>query len=94
MIAGKSFGIGSVVKATMGRDKNKYFLIVGSTEENYVLLADGRSRLLSKPKKKKLKHILIMHGVALDIKNKILEGRCVLDSDIRKALKSMGYVTK
>lgn len=87
----KNIGIGSIVKATMGRDKDKFFVVTGFIDDNYVLMADGRSRTISRPKKKKLKHVLIMHDFALEIKSKILGGKCVLDAEIRKVLKGMGY---
>lgn len=87
----KDIGIGSVVKATTGRDKDKFFVVTGFLDDDYALLADGRSRTVSRPKKKKLKHVLIMKDVALEIRCKILEGKCVLDAEIRKSLMNMGY---
>jgi len=89
-----SIGIGTIVKATMGRDKGKFFVVTGIIDDNYVLMADGRLRTISRPKKKKLKHLVIKHDVALEIKNKILEGKCVLDAEIRKVLKRIGYESK
>jgi ribosomal protein L14E/L6E/L27E len=90
----KDIGIGSIVKATMGRDKDKFFVVTGFIDDNYVLMADGCSRRISRPKKKKLKHITVMKDVALEVRDKILEGKCVLDAEIRKSLKSMGYESK
>jgi ribosomal protein L14E/L6E/L27E len=87
----KDIGIGSIVKATMGRDKDKFFVVTGFIDDNHLLIADGRTRTINRPKKKKLKHILIMRDVALEIRGKILEGKCVLDAEIRKSLKNMGY---
>jgi len=84
-------GIGTIVKARNGRDKDKFFVVTGFIDEIYVLIADGRSRTISRPKKKKLKHLSVKHDVALEVKSKILEGKCVLDAEIRKILKSMGY---
>jgi len=87
-------GIGTIVKATMGRDKDKFFVVTGIIEDNYVLMADGRLRTISRPKKKKLKHLLVKHDVAWEIRNKILEGKCVLDAEIRRVLKRIGYESK
>jgi len=89
-----SIGIGTIVKAMTGRDKDKFFVVTGIIDDNYVLMADGRSRIISRPKKKKLKHLLIKHDVAWEIRNKILEGKCVLDAEIRKVLKRMGCESK
>ena len=47
---------GTVVKATAGRDKDKFFCVVEWTRDS-VMLADGRSRPLEKPKRKNAKHI-------------------------------------
>jgi Ribosomal protein L14E/L6E/L27E len=45
--------IGRVVLAKAGRDKGKHFVIVGRMDENYVLIANGKSRSIDKPKKKR-----------------------------------------
>ena len=89
-----SIEIGTIVKAMAGRDKDKIFVVTGIIDDNYVLMVDGRSRTISRPKKKKLKHLLVKHDVALEIKNKILEGKCVVDAEIRKVLKRIGYESK
>ena len=89
-----SVGIGNIVKAITGRDKDKFFVVTGIADDNYVLIANGRTRTISRPKKKKLKHLLVKHDVAVEIRSKILEGNCVSDAEIRKAIKSMGYESK
>ncbi len=48
---------GSIAVSTAGRDRNKVFIIVGVLDEKYVLIANGKSRKIEKPKKKKLKHL-------------------------------------
>lgn len=48
--------IGSLVKATAGRDKDSYFVAVGE-DGGFVYIADGRERKLEKPKRKNPKHI-------------------------------------
>jgi LSU ribosomal protein L14E len=44
--------LGRVVLSAAGRDKDRYFIIVDIVDDNYVLVADGRLRPESKPKKK------------------------------------------
>jgi len=51
------FGIGDIVIANAGRDAERLFVIVGIIDENYVYIANGRSRRADAPKKKKIKHI-------------------------------------
>ncbi|MBQ8725279.1 MAG: KOW domain-containing RNA-binding protein [Oscillospiraceae bacterium] len=48
--------IGLIVYAVAGRDKGRYFAVVG-TEGGYALIADGKSRKLEHPKKKNLSHL-------------------------------------
>lgn len=48
--------IGTVVKSIAGHDKNNLFVII-NVENEYVYLVDGKCRTLSKPKKKKVKHL-------------------------------------
>jgi len=51
------FDIGDTVLALAGRDEKRLFLVVGISDENYVFIADGKSRKADAPKKKKTKHI-------------------------------------
>ena len=44
--------VGSVVRAKAGRDRNGYFVVVG-LDGGFAYIADGRSRKVEKPKKKK-----------------------------------------
>jgi ribosomal protein L14E/L6E/L27E len=58
---------GMVVKAIAGRDKGIYFVVTEiSDDRKYVLISDGRTRKLSGPKKKSIKH-LKMTGTVIDI---------------------------
>lgn len=83
--------IGSVVLAKAGRDKGKAFLIVGTLGETYVLIANGTSRSIDKPKKKKRRHLELKPHQVPDIQEKIQNGRKVFDAEIKKSLKSLGY---
>ncbi len=78
--------VGQVVFAKAGRDKGDAF-IVTKVIEPYVYIANGKSRTLLKPKKKKMIHIQIMKFIDEEIKSKIENESYLLDSDIRKSLK-------
>ena len=52
-----------MVISLTGRDKGKIAAVIGSIDQNFVLIADGRTRKTEKPKKKKLKHIRKIAGV-------------------------------
>jgi len=76
---------GRVVFSKAGRDKGKPFVVM-SQEGEYAYLADGDLRPVNTPKRKKLKHIQPTNTVIEDIQIKILNGKHLMDSDIKKAL--------
>jgi len=47
---------GTVVRARAGRDSGGFFAVL-SVSDGYAYIADGRTRRIEKPKKKKLKHL-------------------------------------
>ena len=47
---------GSVVCSKAGRDKGRFFAVL-SLEDQFVYLADGDLRKITKPKRKKLMHV-------------------------------------
>ncbi|CDZ23347.1 hypothetical protein CCDG5_0204 [[Clostridium] cellulosi] len=49
--------VGTVVLSTAGHDKGGVFAVIGFTDGDIALIADGKRRKLEKPKKKKLKHL-------------------------------------
>ena len=73
---------GQIVISKRGRDKGRVMVVV-AVDGEYAYLADGASRLLEKPKKKKSKHIQLTNTV-LDLA--IPSGRALQDADIRKYL--------
>lgn len=50
--------IANLVQATAGREQGKYFFVL-ETDGEYLLLADGKSRRIEAPKRKKQKLSLI-----------------------------------
>lgn len=83
--------IGRVCTSRAGHDKGRAFLIVGVFDDNHVLLSDGETRKLSRPKKKKLSHLHVSPQKADEIAKKFAESKEVLDADVRNALKLFGY---
>jgi len=77
--------VADIVESENGRDQGKAFFVVG-TEESYVHIADGKSRKLEFPKRKKKKHVrFIKHGDCRTAE-KLRSGDKVQNSEIRKAL--------
>ncbi len=84
--------LGQIVHSKAGRDKGKYFIVVGIINDNYVLIADGDLRKINDPKKKKVKHLVFHDKIAENIKNMILENKRITDSDLKKSLQTMGLL--
>ena len=84
-----AFEIGRAVQSRQGRDAGRCFVILQVVDEQYVMMADGLTRKLDHPKKKKVKHLhpkpFLMEGVAEG-----LASRQLLDSHLRKFLKENG----
>ena len=82
--------IGELETSKAGHDKDRLYMIVGE-EGECVYLCDGRLRGVEHPKKKKKKHIQIIHSSAQDtliqiIKHNLSGERDEIDRQIRKTL--------
>ena len=78
---------GRVVISTQGHDAGRWYAIVSVLDERMVLLADGDTRRLAKPKKKQVKHLRAL-PLMIQVEGRGASGGPVADSDIRKALKA------
>ena len=80
---------GRAVQSLQGRDAGRCFVILQVVDDQLVLMADGLTRKLDHPKKKKVKHLhpkpVRMEGVEDGLKSHQL-----LDSDLRKFLRANG----
>ena len=79
----------SLIVSKAGRDKGQLFYVV-DTDDQYVYLADGKSRKLEKPKRKKRKHIEQIPRTESRIAEKIRNGDKVLNSELRRELAVIG----
>ena len=79
----------SLIVSRAGRDKGQLFFVI-DMDEQYVYLADGKSRKLEKPKRKKRKHVQCLPLAESRIAEKIRNGEKVLNSELRKELASFG----
>ena len=78
-----------IVISLAGRDEGKLFYVI-DTEENFVLIADGKGRKLENPKRKKLKHVRRVTRTETRVATKILNGDKVLNSELRRDLATFG----
>jgi len=60
--------VGSLVISTYGKDKGQLYFVKEITEKKRVLLVNGYSKTLEKPKTKNLKHINLIKNCDLDFK--------------------------
>ena len=74
---------GTVVKSLTGHDKGAIYLVI-STEDNVVLVCDGKNKLLNNPKRKNRRH-LECTGKDVDLS----KYNPLYDAHIRKELKGL-----
>ena len=79
------FQIADVVESTAGRDQGELFYVIG-TEPPYLLLANGKDRILDKPKLKKCKHVRRVLRSETRVAEKLLAGDKVINSELRRDL--------
>ena len=77
--------VGLIVRSKAGRDKGEYFLVL-KTEAEFLYMANGDSRKVDSPKKKKLKHLQKTGYVSEFVKNRLQTIGKVTNSELRKAL--------
>lgn len=78
--------VGQVVKSRAGRDAGNMFIVFKIVDDKYVLIVDGDTRPLEKPKKKKVKHLIVHNTVLPEFKEKI-DGKVEINNAyVRKLL--------
>ena len=78
--------IGCFGVSTAGHDCNEIYVIINSDSE-YVYLADGKSKTVDKPKKKKKKHVQIIIHFDQAIATKLSQNKLLINEDIKRAIK-------
>ena len=78
-----------IVKSIAGRDQGKYFFVL-AVEENFLLLADGKTRKLESPKRKKRKHIVFVAHSDCRVAEKIRSEEKITNSELRRTLAEFG----
>lgn len=78
---------GSIVISTAGRDEGKRQLVIRELDADFVLVADGDTRSILKPKKKRRKHIKPTGTIISELRERAETGASTEDHEIRKWLK-------
>jgi ribosomal protein L14E/L6E/L27E len=76
-----------LVEATAGRERGKLFYVL-ETDGDYLLLADGKSRKVEAPKRKKRKHVRFISDTGDRVAVKIKENEKLTNSELRKSIAS------
>ena len=80
--------IGDFVVSFAGRDKQKHFLVVDVIEDK-VLLVDGKTRKVNRPKLKNVKHVKkISNANAKSIAENIKNGQTVGNDKVYQLIKT------
>ena len=74
-----------IVRSDAGRDKGKLFAVL-AVEGEYLLLADGKSRKVESPKRKKRRHVLFVAADENRLSEKIKGEEKVTNSELRRTL--------
>ena len=80
--------IANLVQATAGREQGKYFFVL-ETDGEYLLLADGKSRKVEAPKRKKQKHVRFIAESCDPVAEKIRSKEKITNSELRKAIAAL-----
>lgn len=83
------FEVGRAVRSVQGRDCGRCFVILQVVDDQFVMMADGLTRKLDHPKKKKIKHLKPKPVRMADLEA-LREQRCLQDATIRKFLEANG----
>ena len=78
-----------IVKSSAGRDKGKCFFVM-NVDSDFLLLADGKSRKVEQPKRKKAKHVLFLAKGTGRTAEKIRSEEIITNSELRRTLAVYG----
>lgn len=81
--------VGDIVKSTAGRDKGNLYIVQQIVDKDFALLVDGKTKLLSKPKKKRLKHLCKTFAFSKVLADKFAAQTKVFDPEVFSAIKKL-----
>ena len=74
-----------IVRSDAGRDQGKLFIVL-AVEGEYLLLADGKARPVSRPKRKNVRHVAVTSLRADDIERLLADGLSPTNKQVKRAL--------
>lgn len=82
--------IGQYVRSKAGRDRDRVFLVTQVIDEKFVLIADGDLRRIEKPKKKKIRHLVVINQVSESLKDKLSGDGKINNALVRREIEKLG----
>lgn len=80
------YNLGNIVVSVTGRDAGHSYVILGWHKPGTLLVADGRGRKVSNPKRKNIKHVRRLDAIANKAVDALAGGLAITDEDIRQDL--------
>ncbi|MDR0863159.1 MAG: KOW domain-containing RNA-binding protein [Oscillospiraceae bacterium] len=77
--------VSDIVQSLRGHDAGASFFVVAA-DDIFVSLADGKTRKLEKPKRKKRKHVALVSRRDTNLTEKLRNGDRVTNAELRRAL--------
>ena len=74
-----------IVRSDAGRDRGKLFVVL-AVEGEFLLLADGKTRKVEHPKRKKRRHVLYVSAEETRLSEKIRSNEKITNSELRRTL--------
>ena len=74
-----------IVRSDAGRDKGKLFAVL-AVEGEYLLLADGKTRPVERPKRKRRKPAALLRRDGGAVSQRIRSNETITNSELRKAI--------
>ena len=78
---------GMLAKSLAGHDRGRLYVII-RVEAEYVWLADGILRTADKPKKKKIRHIQVIHQYADPVREALFKSEPLRNEPIKQIIQS------
>ncbi len=78
--------LGRIALSKAGRDKGGRFAVIGRADDAHVWIADGETRKIARPKRKKLMHLAFEKSKVADIEAILALPGGTADAALRRAL--------
>ena len=78
----------NIVKSIAGRDAGSLFFVL-ATEGDFLLLADGKTRPVERPKRKRRKHAKLYRSDGGSLSGRIRSSEQITNSELRKAIAAL-----